>query len=293
MRSQLFLLVLAVATSASLASNQTRSYHNSTLLLTNTTHTSFTTATISYTTSVGEVKSSTSMLLSKVSASVSSIMSTSASNSGASKSLNSMVCATLTSDHQHSIEPPNSQKTCLENVLVSSVLALSSTADSSHTTPYPTSRIVSELALNNSGQRSNITRFLNATPSNLTSLYSNATKPTSGPLQLNTTTLTNSINGNKTIPASVNIGPYRNLTSSKYHSNSTNTTAPSVVSDFLQVDEVIAAKSSTPTKKAKKVFAHYMLGTVNQVHAQQDIDEAIAMGVSKPFPVHLLRTDML
>lgn len=40
-----------------------------------------------------------------------------------------------------------------------------------------------------------------------------------------------------------------------------------------------AATSASPTSKAKKVFAHYMLGTVTQAHAQQDIDEAIAMGV--------------
>ncbi|KAH8193612.1 hypothetical protein TruAng_012222 [Truncatella angustata] len=46
-------------------------------------------------------------------------------------------------------------------------------------------------------------------------------------------------------------------------------------------EPVIAARSDTPTAtpKAKKVFAHYMLGTVTAEHANQDIDEAIAMGI--------------
>ncbi len=45
--------------------------------------------------------------------------------------------------------------------------------------------------------------------------------------------------------------------------------------------KVAAAASSSPTNtpKAKKVFAHYLLGTITQEHAQKDIDDAIAMGV--------------
>ena len=50
----------------------------------------------------------------------------------------------------------------------------------------------------------------------------------------------------------------------------------------------VASPSASQTPKAKKVFAHYMLGTVTQEHARQDIDEAIAMGVcflSLLFPI--------
>jgi hypothetical protein len=50
----------------------------------------------------------------------------------------------------------------------------------------------------------------------------------------------------------------------------------------------VAATSATPTSKAKKVFAHYILGTVTQAHAQQNIDEAIAMGVCIPSLVFIL-----
>ena len=50
----------------------------------------------------------------------------------------------------------------------------------------------------------------------------------------------------------------------------------------------VASPSASQTPKAKRVFAHYMLGTVTQEHARQDIDEAVAMGVcfsSLLFPI--------
>ena len=73
---------------------------------------------------------------------------------------------------------------------------------------------------------------------------------------------------------------------SSLYTNSSKSSAPTstLAAEFLRdrgVALVQEAAAAMTTVKAKKVFAHYMLGTVTQEHAQQDIDEAIAMGVSR------------
>jgi len=42
---------------------------------------------------------------------------------------------------------------------------------------------------------------------------------------------------------------------------------------------VVGAVYLAGTVRARAVFAHYMIGTVTDAHAHQDIDDAIAMGL--------------
>jgi hypothetical protein len=61
---------------------------------------------------------------------------------------------------------------------------------------------------------------------------------------------------------------------------SSNNSVPTLTSKLNDAARVELVAASSATTKAKKVFAHYLLGTITQAHAQQDIDEAIAMGAS-------------
>lgn len=127
--------------------------------------------------------------------------------------------------------------------------------------------------------------------------HSTSRNSTSIPAQttsnLNNTLISNPVWSNTTLSDD------RRLNSSSSNSTvlslSSNTSVPtSTRGRLLKVNgaaRIEAAAAATTTTKAKKVFAHYMLGTITQAHAQQDIDEAIAMGVGHYRNYWLFSTD--